>query len=77
MPRYYFDHRDNDRFSPDHLGSDLPSFEEAKLEAARALAELARDVFPGSAVRTLAIEVRTESGPVLRVSLRFEIEQIA
>jgi hypothetical protein len=77
MARYYFDYRDNDQFFPDGVGSDLSSVEAVKREATRALTELARDVLPGSAVRTLSIEVRTESGPVLRASLRFEIEQTA
>jgi hypothetical protein len=33
-------------------------------------------VLPGSVVRTLAIEVRDDFGPVLRVVLIFEIEQV-
>lgn len=42
-----------------------------------AMAEFARDVLPGSAFRTLAIEVRDDFGPVLLVSLRFEIERVS
>lgn len=74
MARYHFDYRHNDRFTTDDSGTEYPSIEEAKAEASRALAELARDVLPSSLVRTLAIEVRNDFGPVLRVSLRFELE---
>src|SRR5690348_10308936 len=38
------------------------------------MADLARDVLPGSVARDLTIEVRNDCGPVLRVSLRFEVE---
>ena len=74
--RYYFDFRDNDEFGPDEVGAEFPSLESGKIEAARALAELAKDVLPGSIVRALSIEVRNHLGPVLRVSLRFEVEQL-
>ncbi len=68
--------RDDNSFLPDEVGLELPSLERVKAEASRALTEIARDVLPGSEVRTLAIEVRDELGPVLRVSLRFEIEHV-
>jgi hypothetical protein len=77
MTHYYFDFRDNDEFFPDDVGLEFSSLEEAKAEASRALAEVARDVLPASSVRILAIETRTDQGPVMRVSLRFEIEQSA
>lgn len=44
--------------------------------ASEAMADFAKDVLPGSVVRTLAIEVRDDHGPVLRVVLRFEIEHV-
>jgi hypothetical protein len=34
------------------------------------MADFAKDVLPGSVVRILSIEVRDDSGPVLRVVLR-------
>lgn len=76
MRRYYFDYRDNEEFVADDTGSEYSSLEDVKAVASRALAELARDVLPGSVVRTLAIEVRNDLGPVLRVGLRFEVEQL-
>ena len=72
VARYFFDTRDNETFIPDDVGIDYPDLEAVKVEAARALAELARDVIPGSLRRELAIEVRDESGPVLRARMTFE-----
>jgi len=77
MARYYFDTRDNDVLEVDLIGVELPSLDAVKKAASAAMADLAKDALPGSIVRTLAIEVRSERGPVLRVSLRFEVEQVA
>jgi hypothetical protein len=77
MARYYFDTRDNDTFTPDDIGLEITSFDRVKAVASVAMADLARDVLPGSVVRNLAIEVRDNSGPVLRVSLMFGIEPVA
>ncbi|WP_028136645.1 DUF6894 family protein [Bradyrhizobium japonicum] len=74
MPRYYFDSRDNDRFIADDEGLDFSSLDDVKAQATTALTELAKDVLPSSVIRTLAIEVRDDLGPVLRIALRFEIE---
>jgi hypothetical protein len=72
MPLYFFDTRDNDTFIEDDIGLELPDLEAVKIEAATALAELARDVLPGSLQRDLAVEARDESQPVLKAKLRFE-----
>ncbi|MCK1546840.1 hypothetical protein IVA87_24465 [Bradyrhizobium sp. 147] len=77
MPRYYFDTRDNETFIADEIGVDIASLEEVRTMVSTAMAEFARDVLPGSAFRTLAIEVRDDFGPVLLVSLRFEIERVS
>jgi hypothetical protein len=69
---YFFDTRDNDAFFEDDEGLEYPDIEAVKVEAARALAELARDVIPGSLKRELSIEVRDESGPVLIARMTFE-----
>lgn len=76
MPRYFFDTRDNDTFVTDDVGVEIDMFSHVKTMASDAMADLAKDVIPGSVVRNLAIEVRDESGPVLRVALRFGIEQV-
>ncbi len=72
MPLYFFDTRDNDRFWEDPVGLELPHIEAVKIEAARGLADLAREVIPGSIRRDLTIEVRDERGPVLKASMHFE-----
>ncbi|MBB4427824.1 hypothetical protein GGD66_006407 [Bradyrhizobium sp. CIR48] len=77
MPRYYFDTSDNENFVFDDVGVEIASFEDVKREASRAMADFAKDVLPGSEVRNLAVEVRDDAGPVLRVGLRFEIEHAA
>ncbi len=76
MPRYYFDTLDNETFTPDDDGLEIATLDEVKLEASRSMADLTKDVLPGSTVRTLAVEVRDDQGPVLRVVLRFEIEHV-
>ncbi|UPK31132.1 DUF6894 family protein [Bradyrhizobium sp. 195] len=76
MPHYFFDTRDNNIFVPDDIGAQFATIDEVKHEASRAMADFAKDVLPGSVLRTLAIEVRDDFGPVLRVVLIFEIEQV-
>lgn len=72
MPLYFFDTRDNDIFIEDDVGVELPDLEAVKATAAVSLAELARDVLPGSVKRELAVEVRDARQPVLRALLTFE-----
>jgi hypothetical protein len=72
MTLYFFDTRDNDEFIDDDEGLEYPDLEAVKVAAAKALAELARDVIPGSLKRKLSIEVRDELGPVLVAVMTFE-----
>ena len=72
MPRYYFDTRDNETFLRDDVGLQLPDLEAVKVEAAKSLAELARDVLPGALKRCLTVEARDERQPVLMAILNFE-----
>jgi hypothetical protein len=73
VPRYYFDSRDNDTFIEDDEGLEFPDIEAARDQATTALANMARDVLPGSVRRELAIEVRDEAKePLLRTTLMFE-----
>lgn len=72
MPRYFFDTRDNETFIEDDEGLELDGLEAVKRQAAKFLADLARDVLPGSLKRVLAVEVRDERQPVLRAMLTFE-----
>jgi hypothetical protein len=72
MALYFFDTRDNDDFIEDDAGLEYPDLEAVKVAAAKALAELARDVIPGSLRRKLTVEVRDEQGPVLVATMTFE-----
>lgn len=72
MPLYFFDTRDNDDFIEDDEGLEYPDLEAVKVAAAKALAELARDVIPGSLKRKLSVEVRDALGPVLVAVMTFE-----
>ena len=73
MPRFYFDSRDGDSFIFDEDGLTFPDIETARDQATAALADMARDVLPGSLRRELTIEVRDENKEaLLRTSLVFE-----
>jgi hypothetical protein len=76
MVRYFFDIRNNESFYPDDVGLELPSMDAVKAETTKAMGEIAKDALPGSEVRILAIEVRDDHGPILRLTLLFEIERI-
>jgi hypothetical protein len=72
--RYFFDSRDNGTFIPDEVGLMFADFEDVRYEAARALAEIAKDELPGSERRRLAIEVRDEMDHrVLVTTIIFEV----
>ena len=71
MPLYFFDTRDGDTFVSDEIGLECQGIEEARDQAALYLAEMAKDVLPGSTRRELAVEVR-DGVPVLRAYLVFE-----
>ena|SRR5690349_18067178 len=69
---YFFDTRDNGTFVKDDVGIECSDLEAVKSTAALSLAELARDVLPGSVKRVLSVEVRTAMQPILRDVLTFE-----
>ena len=72
MTRYFFDTRDNGTFFEDDEGIELRDLEAVKDQAAISLAELAREVLPGSIKRELSVEVRDAFQPILRDVLTFE-----
>ncbi|WP_426615786.1 DUF6894 family protein [Bradyrhizobium sp. McL0616] len=78
MKRYYFDIRSGEEIIPDEEGLELSTLEKAQEEAARSLADMARDAIrnEGSGQSHLmAIEVRDDSGPVLDVKFTFEVDR--
>ena len=78
MSRYYFDMRQEDEIAFDEEGLELPTIESVLEEAARSLADMARDAVQtdrDGTRRPMAIEVRDDSGPVLQARFTFEVER--
>jgi hypothetical protein len=77
--RYYFDLRDGEEVAVDDEGVELSSLQAVQEEAALSLADMARNAIPAQlndgAYHLMAIEVRDESGPVLRVRLTCEFDR--
>lgn len=74
---YFFDTRDNGTFIEDEVGIECADLEVVKTQAALSLAELARDVLPGSIKRVLSVEVRDGTHGILRDVLTFEAVLLA
>jgi hypothetical protein len=72
MQRYFFDIRNNGDLSLDEEGLEFPSQRAAEIEAARSLADMAREMAPADDLSGIAIEVRAEAGPLFKVALLFE-----
>jgi len=77
MTRYYFDLVDQDGLVIDEEGMEFGDMEAVEREATQAMADAARE----SLQRALkageaAIEVRDDSGPVMRVRFTVEIERL-
>ena len=77
MARYYFDIREGEEFAPDDEGLDLSTPQAVQEEAARSLADMARDAIRKSsgAENQMAIEVRDENGPVFEVKFTYQIDR--
>ncbi|MBR1127973.1 DUF6894 family protein [Bradyrhizobium iriomotense] len=80
MPRYYFDLRDEEELALDEEGLELSGLRAAQVEAARSLADMAREAacssVPVNGRHRMAIEVRDISGPVMQVKFTFEVETL-
>ena len=72
MVRYFFDTYDDGNVLKDDVGLDCPDLEAVRDQAALSLAELARDVLPGSVRRVLAVKVHDGQQTVLEARLTFE-----
>ena len=79
MPRYYFHLRDGDVVTPDEVGLELSSFHAAQEEAARSLADLAREALRthhiDGAGGLIAVEVRDDEGPVLQARFSVSVDR--
>lgn len=80
MPRYYFDLRDETGIALDEEGLELSGPRAVQAEAAKSVADMARDAILSAAPtgdrQTMAIDVRDTSGPVMQVTFSFELENL-
>lgn len=76
MPRYFFDIRNGQDLYPDEEGLELADQRTAEIEAAMSLAGLAKDLPPLDEPEHMAIEVRTQEGPVFQAAFIFEITRL-
>ena len=78
MPRFYFDVREGARFVPDDEGLEFEDLDVAEREAAKAAADIGRDLLPKGGSRNVTIEVRNEHGQrVLTVVVSMHIDRVA
>jgi hypothetical protein len=74
MAHYYFDTFDGEELILDEEGLEFPDLAAVKVEAARGLADIAKDVIPGHERLELYIAVRDAQGrQILRTIMVFEI----
>ena len=80
MARYYFDLRDDKGIALDEEGLELSGPRAVQAEAAKSVADMARDAVlsaPLTAGRQeMAINVRDAGGPVMQVRFCFQIEDL-
>lgn len=73
MPRYFFDFTDTGTHTPDPEGTDLPTENDAKEEAIRALVEIVGELLPDGNHRELSFTVRDQAGQrLMELALRFD-----
>ena len=76
MRRYYFDLRDDRGLFVDDEGLRCRDLKAVQAEAARSLADMARDAVhaaAGAPPRMMSIEVRDDGGPVMQVRFTIDI----
>jgi hypothetical protein len=80
MPRYYFDLRDEQGLARDEEGLELASARAVQAEAAKSVADMARDAILAAPLtggrQTMAIDVRDAGGLVMQVTFWFEVEDL-
>ena len=70
MTRYYFDIRDDTGLYPDEEGMEFDTQQEAEVEAARSLANLAKDF--ATIRQDVSVEVRTDVERVFQAAFIFD-----
>jgi hypothetical protein len=78
--RHFFDVCDLDSIITDEEGMELSTLDAVQEEAAQALADVVRDEVRAANSKgftcDLAIDVRDDNGPVMRVKFNFNIERL-
>jgi hypothetical protein len=75
MTRYFFDIREGDQVAIDEEGKELPHVKAAQEEAARSLADLARDKIGCEPFCPMTVQVRDRDGPVVEAKFIWELRQ--
>lgn len=76
MPRFFFDTYNGEDLATDDAGLELESLAAAKVEAQKALPDIARDALPDGNHSTFVVNVRDEDGQiVLRAALSLVVEE--
>jgi uncharacterized protein YfcZ (UPF0381/DUF406 family) len=76
--RYFFDVHNGNELTRDEVGLELDGIDEARDEAAEALAEMAGTASREANPRDFSIEVRDESNqPVLKAEISFAVQTVA
>jgi hypothetical protein len=73
VPRYYFDIRENNEIAVDEQGLELPDLKSAEVEAAHSLGDMAKNMPDGVDGHHMAIEVRTDVGPIFTATFIFQL----
>lgn len=75
LARYFFDTYDGSRLISDAEGIELESLDMARIEAQKALPDLARDALPDGDHKSFIVSVRDDAGQVvLRAALTLIVE---
>jgi hypothetical protein len=78
VPRFYFDVRDDARFTADEEGMEFPDLNGAEREAAETATSIGRDLLPRGDARNVTVEVRNAHGQrVLTVTVTMQVKRVA
>jgi len=79
MTRYYFDLLDEDGLFIDEEGLEFSDLRAVQSEAAKSLADMAREAVhgsPGLSRRDMMVDVRDKVGPVMQIRFNFDVERM-
>ena len=78
MPRFYFDIRSGDTFTPDEEGVEFANTKEARSDASQTLGEMINDAMPNGEHCEMAVEVRgPDKRALFKLKITFEVEPLA